>query len=191
MWKAGSHNLLVLRHSSVDECVSEPAAAGHTEFPFPLTEWRLNKRLPHCSTDWFVSGWQRLCPDEVTPQERSANCPVCTCCHRVNCVCAKRVLDVWHCKQKAPVQSHSKNPQHYFLARGLSLTPSTIWRTKSASNSTADCRADRAVHLIIIPSPCPTPVATCNHSRLSQCISFYCYPSCAFQLTQNVYSVQR
>lgn len=31
--------------------VSQPAAAGHTEYivklPSPLTEWRLDKRVPH------------------------------------------------------------------------------------------------------------------------------------------------
>ena len=104
-WPAG-----VTGQQCVCVFVSQPAAAGHTELivklpppPSPLPEWRCNERPPHRSADRFVSKWQRLCPDELTPQEeQSANCPVCTCCHRVHRVCAERLLDVSRCGWSAP-----------------------------------------------------------------------------------------
>lgn len=114
----------------------------------------------HCSAKQLISMWQRLCPDGITPQERAANCPECSkSSSRVNCVHAESLSDVLgDCRQKVPVRSCRINPQHYFIAWGLSHN--TIWGwALSMSNSTADWRADTAGYMIIITVHCATPVA--------------------------------
>lgn len=134
----------------VDRRVSQTAAAGQTEFIVKLpSSWMLNKRVPHCSADWCESRWRGLCPDNMNPQEQSANCSVCSSCQRVHHVCAEGLFDVHgHCRHKAPVKSYSKNP-HYFIAWGLNLSS---WQLTVQFT------------IFIITVPGATPLVACTHS---------------------------
>lgn len=84
----------------------------------------LLKKKKQCNADWFVSGWQRLCPEEMTRQEQSANCPVYTGCHRVHrlsqsapCVCWKAVGCVCTLEAESPSQELQKKCTSFYSLR--------------------------------------------------------------------------